>query len=310
MSKRKAKVVSEPAKQLSGDEILEIQNQFRIAVDANDIEKVALALYMHSELVGCPKSKLGDLANVGSVTSNGSAKSDENESTATAMVMEDEDDPMLPYYTKGEGIMRDWKQSLVEGDFIDVYRKQELVWYTAKIIYKEGDVFSMHYNGWAKKYDDHEMSFSECQMFPCGTAVKQKKPSVKKAKAVNYTFLEVVKEEEEAPAKPAEVEEGDRAGRRARAARVDLNEDTFGKKAAPAKKKQKTKEEEDYEDSMRREWVCSVCSQLEAPDGSDLILCDGLCKRSFHLMCLNLSEVGTVLMYNCRWIAVVYHHLR
>ena len=53
------------------------------------------------------------------------------------------------------------------------------------------------------------------------------------------------------------------------------------------KKKKKGK------DKDNNEWVCSICEFLEAPDDSDLLLCDGPCLRSFHIGCLhgrNLSS--------------------
>lgn len=48
------------------------------------------------------------------------------------------------------------------------------------------------------------------------------------------------------------------------------------------------KEEFDYD---KNDWLCSVCGQMEAADGSDLLLCDGPCLRSFHYECLGLTAV-------------------
>lgn len=39
------------------------------------------------------------------------------------------------------------------------------------------------------------------------------------------------------------------------------------------------------------EWICTICSQLKSSDGTDLLLCDGGCKRSFHTGCLGVSSV-------------------
>ena len=55
---------------------------------------------------------------------------------------------------------------------------------------------------------------------------------------------------------------------------------------------QRTKKVKD-KDKDNNEWVCSICEFLEAPDDSDLLLCDGPCLRSFHIGCLhgrNLSS--------------------
>lgn len=36
------------------------------------------------------------------------------------------------------------------------------------------------------------------------------------------------------------------------------------------------------------DWVCTECGEMEAPDDSDLLLCEGGCKRSFHMLCLGI----------------------
>lgn len=287
MGKRKGSEGTDTVKELSAEEVLDIQTQFRAALEANDVEKIAYALYAHSEHVGGPKQHV-DLVGMG----NGFPASDNSDDFSSVEI---EENPMRPYFTQANKVMDTWKYSLVTGDSIDVFRENELVWYTAKITKKDGDLINLHYQGWAAKYDDNGISFSACQMYPCGTAVKQKKkPVAKKTKAVHYEIVKVNVEEELASAAAAAAAGAtDRKGRRDRAARASLEEvKTSDKK--PSSKRKKTKEEEDLEDSLRREWVCCVCSQLEAPDESDLILCDGLCKRSFHLMCLNLSEVMIV----------------
>jgi hypothetical protein len=35
------------------------------------------------------------------------------------------------------------------------------------------------------------------------------------------------------------------------------------------------------------DWICGHCGQSDAFDGSDLVLCDGPCLRSFHIGCLD-----------------------
>ena len=278
MVKRKVTVVLEPVKELSSVEKLEIQTQFLAAVETNDVEKVAYALHKHHDLVSGTSSL--ENATIDEIKDNANSSSRDMVS----------DESMLSSFTKAITLMENWKQTIGEGDIVDVYREAEFVWYTAKITKKVGDVISLHYNGWAAKYDDHGFSFADLSMYPCGTAVKQKKKTiVKKPKAVHYEILQVNVEAETAAAAAAATAGTDRLGRRERAARVTTPAETHPKRATV--KRTKTKEEEDEEDSLLREWVCCVCSQLEASDGSVLILCDGLCKRSFHLMCLNLSEV-------------------
>ena len=38
------------------------------------------------------------------------------------------------------------------------------------------------------------------------------------------------------------------------------------------------------------EWICAVCDQLKSVDGTDLLLCDGGCLRSFHTGCIGISS--------------------
>lgn len=40
----------------------------------------------------------------------------------------------------------------------------------------------------------------------------------------------------------------------------------------------------------RNEWICSNCGTLDSENGSDLVLCDGPCLRSFHINCLTNEE--------------------
>lgn len=251
---------------LSDEEKFKIQTQFRAAVDGSDVEEVAHALFLHGDILGeAPKHKsVEEILN----------ENDQN--------LNSESSQLSSYYQRALEAMKMWKASLAEGAAIDMFRVQEYKWYGAKIIRKDGDLFSVHYDGWSAKYDDHGLVFADCMMYPRGTAVKKKKAAKRKEKMVTYEILEVKEE-----VVPAVIE--DKTARRAKAAR-NLLPDPEKKTTV---KRQKTKEEEDLEDSMRREWVCSVCYQLEAPDDSVLILCDGLCKRSFHLGCLNLSEVST-----------------
>eukprot|EP00606_Chrysophyceae_sp_TOSAG23-5_P001539 GSChrysophyteH2.ASY1.ANO1.819.1 assembled CDS len=55
------------------------------------------------------------------------------------------------------------------------------------------------------------------------------------------------------------------------------------------------------------DWVCGICEMLEAEEGSELMLCDGPCMRSFHTKCIDLDgahdrdEVGGVwLCTDCK----------
>ncbi|CAN0477768.1 unnamed protein product, partial [Laminaria digitata] len=38
------------------------------------------------------------------------------------------------------------------------------------------------------------------------------------------------------------------------------------------------------------DWVCATCSQLDTPCLSDIVTCDGPCRRSFHVVCLDVDD--------------------
>jgi hypothetical protein len=40
----------------------------------------------------------------------------------------------------------------------------------------------------------------------------------------------------------------------------------------------------------KNDWHCAMCYGFEASGGSDLLLCDGPCLRSFHLECVGLNK--------------------
>ena len=290
MVKRKAKAVEsgaapEPPQNLSDEEIANIQYDFRAAVDTKDVEKVANALHKYWHVLGCshPFDDDADTEEEVALT-NGNTELVVNTTTPKETIVDH--DPMHSIRLKAVNLLEEWKSELRAGDTVDYYRLEENRWYNAKILEKKGDLFSLHYNGWGKKYDDKNISFSHSKFFPSGTATVLKKKPAKKPKMKHFEIVAVVKTDDSQA--NGEVGDLDRDGRRARAARVVPDETSQGKKLS---KRKKTKEELDLEDSMRRDWVCSICHQLEATDDSDLILCDGLCKRSFHLLCLNLPEV-------------------
>jgi hypothetical protein len=51
------------------------------------------------------------------------------------------------------------------------------------------------------------------------------------------------------------------------------------------------------EEDDNNDWICSVCYLSEAFDGSDLMLCDGPCLRSFHIGCLGQSKSLVIIIY-------------
>jgi hypothetical protein len=78
---------------------------------------------------------------------------------------------------------------------------------------------------------------------------------------------------------------------RKRAAAAEAKAAKAAKEAIKKKPKLASKDEHGPDCDVKddNEWVCSICSQLRSSDGSDLLLCDGECLRSFHAGCLGIG---------------------
>jgi hypothetical protein len=68
----------------------------------------------------------------------------------------------------------------------------------------------------------------------------------------------------------------------------------------PTRKRQKKVVDDDYDDDKddHNEWICTACELMEHPNGSDLLLCDGPCLRSYHLDCIPQNERPKVYYNN------------
>lgn len=79
-----------------------------------------------------------------------------------------------------------------------------------------------------------------------------------------------------------------------RGVRRPLAED-FEYEVAPSKKKSKDQRtEEDVEVEFDTEWICCECKEAECqlkPEATDMLICDGPCRRLVHYPCAGLSKV-------------------
>lgn len=66
------------------------------------------------------------------------------------------------------------------------------------------------------------------------------------------------------------------------------------------KKKQKTSnsstngKKKDVEEEFATSWICVECKEAECmiePEGSELLICDGVCRRVFHYLCAGLLQI-------------------
>ena len=177
--------------------------------------------------------------------------------------------------------LRAWIDALKAGDLCEVFDNRGSKWHVAKIKSREGDEVDIHYNGWNDKFDQ-TLNVKEHHIGPCYLFTHPKKTPVKVKRPEVYIVEEVTSASSDAAATTTEsaVEEGvllTKSGRRSRgAAPVSLPE--------PEPKKRKVTPKDEEEDD--NDWICSVCSMYESEDGSDLLMCDGPCMRSFHKGCL------------------------
>lgn len=63
-----------------------------------------------------------------------------------------------------------------------------------------------------------------------------------------------------------------------------------GEKEEEAEREQQQGNHIDTGGNDQNDWVCGTCEEMERSEGDRLVLCDGLCKRSFHQSCLGLSS--------------------
>ncbi len=180
----------------------------------------------------------------------------------------------------GEKKLVAWLYSRVVGDYVEVYSEVEFKWFAAKIIEQpDKKTFKVHYLGWQSKYDAviviAEKQFSPCYLFT--RPLKNNKRTFDQVSAdtpaeaaQNTTVSDVQSSAETVETAPVLLT---LSGRTVKTKAVEIK---------PVQKKRKPKAEM----ADKNDWICGVCKLLEAADGSDLLLCDGVCKRSFHAGCL------------------------
>lgn len=141
--------------------------------------------------------------------------------------------------------------------------------------------FHLHFQGWDDKFD-LEVDIDAHVIAPHYTYVKQRKRASK----------------QDTESVDSDHDDNNNAsssnGNSNNNADTNVSENNLGRGKRSAqyavetvvKRSAKRAKADDEEEVDRNDWLCSVCSFLESEDGSSLILCDGPCKRSFHLGCL------------------------
>jgi hypothetical protein len=203
-------------------------------------------------------------------------------------------------------VQSQWIATLAAGDTIDICVAPFLTWYTARLLRKEqvGDqkessLFYLHYMGWSKDKDE-TVDLAKCHCLPAYTMTKQKKKAPIRRKT--FFYLEPIAEPEMAPpptnappVAPSAPESAEKTQSIPPAhppsqqqeqqllSEEKREEEDQGKTKGTSQKPKKVKNLVEEAD-----WICTECGDMEAPDESDLLLCEGGCKRSFHLLCLGI----------------------
>ena len=221
-------------------------------------------------------------------------------------------------YSKGNDMFQSWISSLVVGDKLDFWHTRFQHWYTISLCQNhDNSNFLIHFLQFNKKFDE-VVNLLCCKVLPAFTMVKPKKKPVRTTRAPVYelvpvdelppveSILTTTTIEEDAAyrtqsgrllrgrcQKPESKGQGSAEGG-AGGAPAAVPDGTVGNgdNKNPTRRKNhhtRKKNEEALEDLA--DWVCAICRQMEAVDGSNLLLCEGGCRRSFHFYCLGLDQV-------------------
>eukprot|EP01032_Pedospumella_encystans_P028799 gene28799-32524_t len=189
-------------------------------------------------------------------------------------------------------LIASWKAKIAVNDYVDIYSAAESKWFESKIVSIDhaSNSCRVHYTGWQDKYDE-DLVLSEKLIYPFNTFTRRKvkrEPNVKAEPTANE--IVAVAEVPTAIEATSDVVDAlqDRASRRrSRApeapadATVPAVEETIVEE-----KEKKVKPEKDLND-----WICGICGLLEAVDGTDLVLCEATCLRSFHTGCMEQKNM-------------------
>lgn len=201
---------------------------------------------------------------------------------------------------KAENLVQDFRNNLSQNSFIDVFHLKDGKWYKAKILTKNDSCLRIRYSGFGSRYDE-DLDLQAVDVYPSGYRTS--------SKFSIFDWSSNVPNLEEGKEESAPIDDDTRicqthSGRRVkRASGIADNADVKN----TAKKKRKSKNDD------QNDWICKICDRFEAEDGTDLLLCDGPCKGSFHYGCLavgsgSLAEVRASYIYLSIFTSVSTRH--
>ena len=312
-------------------------DDLKTAVDSNDILAIGKLIYFYSEVF-----HLSSLVQEKIVS-----------------------DGARDYVAEARECLAQWKSKLKENDVIDTFSAKYNVWYETKILNRNGNILSVHYNSWSSKFDE-DIDMRTTKIYPKNSITVPRKKGSRRGSKPKY-FVEVIDDDESNLNDSMEKNASDENNIIEMASDTKLSVDNinsnepnlaiskYGRKIIPIvstsnnsnnnKKKihanntlnllnndnnnnikvgdneENVSNKNDSSLYLNREcgtdfneWFCSICFNLDALDNSDLILCDGPCKKSFHLGCLNMtvSEVRLFSFpkkkyhFSCVWSNLIY----
>lgn len=207
-------------------------------------------------------------------------------------------------------IMTEWIYSLPVGSLMDVYLERESTWYQAKVLLNNSrvdDSLRVRYQGWGPKYDE-TIYISTSRLAVQGAFIRgvRKKKATKTKTRSDEDDVQLSIDGPTAAADDDHDMQADdniavassdhasqleqvRTSRSGRRIREAMQVDSDGRDMARSRGKRRTSSGKDREEGSAvggddhaaaeqkdlNDWICGVCARFEAPDGSDLLLCEG-----------------------------------
>ena len=200
-----------------------------------------------------------------------------------------------------DDIITEWIHSLPVGSLIDVFLGRESTWYQAKVLVNNSqadDSLRVRYQGWGPKYDE-TICISASRLAVQGAFIRgmrKKATRTKKTRSDEDVQLSIdvstaagdndhdmqadesIAVASSDQASQCEQVRTSRSGRRIREA-VQVDSDGRDKRRRSSGKERQEGTAAGGDDVAEQkdlnDWICGVCARFEAPDGSDLLMCEG-----------------------------------
>ena len=212
---------------------------------------------------------------------------------------------------KAYNIIQTWKNSLIMGSLIDVYDTN--IFYESKVVARNNDDLTIHFQGWPDKHNK-TINIDNHLILPKNTVskvYKQKQDKVKRSKYTivtiqtdaNNNIITTTNNDNNTTSNDIQTNIDDqtpllisKSGRIIKAINKELTNNTGTSAGEPVPKKSGTVDRNPILfngreiGTDRNESLCFLCGYENEPKGSEFLLCDGPCLRSFHMACLKAEK--------------------